>query len=44
MNPTTRRLLKDHERIQKSPESDGVFAEPDRDNIMKWTAWITGPE
>jgi hypothetical protein len=30
MNPTSRRLLKDHEKIIKSPPEDGVFAEPDR--------------
>lgn len=44
MNPTTRRLLKDHLKITKSPPEDGIFASPDKENIMKWEAVIIGPE
>lgn len=41
--PSRRRLLKDLNVLQKFKEN-GIYAQPLEDDLMTWTAIITGPE
>ncbi|OIR57980.1 MAG: ubiquitin conjugating enzyme E2 [Amphiamblys sp. WSBS2006] len=39
-----KRLMKDMKEIRGKGEEDGVYAEPNPDNIMSWKGIIRGPE
>lgn len=41
--PAKRRIMKDMKRLVEEP-LDGIFAVPNKTNIMEWSAIIVGPE